>query len=98
MGPAGMARAPFAEAIFATEQTMTHSRGIGGSAEHDLRREGTVTPREHNLRRKEGGTGKAEALVDPERPHKPPSAREVRRAEEREAARHHDDDPAESEG
>lgn len=74
---------------------MTHSRGVGGSAEHDLRREGTVTPPEHNLRRKEGGSGKAEALVDPDRPHKPPSAREIRRAEEREAA--HQNEPGDDE-
>ena len=72
---------------------MTHSRGVGGSAAHDLRREGTVTPPEHNLRRKEGGGD--EALADPERPHKSPSAREERRAAERAeraAARRTDDE------
>ena len=64
---------------------MTHSRGVGGSAAHDLRREGTVTPPEHNLQRSaEGGTAE-EKLADPNRPHSSPSAREERRAAERKA-------------
>ena len=62
---------------------MTHSRGVGGSAAHDLRREGTVTPPEHNLKRKQGGGTAEEQLADPNRPHKSPSGREMRRAEER---------------
>jgi len=62
---------------------MTHSRGVGGSAAHDLRREGTVTPPEHNLGRKQGGGSAEEQLADPNRPQKSPSAREMRRAEER---------------
>lgn len=62
---------------------MTHSRGVGGSEAHDLRREGTVTPRDHHPQSADvtGGTG--EALADPNRPHKSPSAREERRAAER---------------
>ena len=66
---------------------MTHSRGVGGSAAHDLRREGTVTPPEHNLRRSDDGGTAEEKLADPNAPHRSPSAREQRRAEER-AARH----------
>lgn len=62
---------------------MTHSRGVGGSAAHDLRREGTVTPPEHNLKRKQGPGAAEEQLADPNRPHRSPSAREKRRAEER---------------
>ena len=58
--------------------------GIGGSAAHDARREGTVTPREHNLARGEGVTTKREKkLQDPNGPHGSPSARESRRARER---------------
>ncbi len=65
---------------------MTHSRGVGGSAAHDLRREGTVTPPEHNLGRPAEGGGTAEAkLANPDRPHSSPSAREERRAAERAA-------------
>jgi hypothetical protein len=65
---------------------MSNSDGIGGSAQHDLRREGTVTPREHNLRRGGGTTSKREAkLEDPNGPHQPKSAREERRAAERDA-------------
>jgi hypothetical protein len=64
---------------------MSNSDGIGGSAQHDLRREGTVTPRDHNLRRGGGTTSPREAkLEDPNLPHKPKSAREERRAAERE--------------
>jgi hypothetical protein len=63
---------------------MANSDGIGGSAQHDLRREGTVTPREHNLRRGGGTKSAREAkLEDPNLPHQPKSAREVRRAAER---------------
>lgn len=59
--------------------------GIGGSAAHDARREGTVTPREHNLKRGEGPKNPSEArLEDPNRPHGEPSGREQRRARERE--------------
>jgi hypothetical protein len=67
---------------------MTHSKGVGGSEQHDLRREGTVTPREHNLRRGGGTTSPSQAkLEDPNRPHGPKSAREERRAAERAEAR-----------
>ena len=63
---------------------MTHSKGVGGSAQHDLRREGTVTPPDHNLRRGGGTTSPREAkLEDPNLPHKPKSSREERRAAER---------------
>lgn len=72
---------------------MTHSKGVGGSAQHDLRREGTVTPREHNLRRGGGTTTPREAkLEDPELPHQPKSAREERRAQERREASESGDD------
>jgi hypothetical protein len=64
---------------------MGNADGIGGSAAHDARREGAVTPREHNLSRSEGSTTKREAkLEDPNLPHGEPSAREERRARERE--------------
>ena len=63
---------------------MANKDGIGGSAAHDARREGTVTPREHNLARGEGVTTKREEkLEDPNGPHGEPSARERRRARER---------------
>lgn len=63
---------------------MTHSRGVGGSEQHDLRREGTVTPRDHNLRRGGGTTSPEQAkLEDPNRPHQPKSGREMRREAER---------------
>ena len=46
---------------------------------------GSVTPPEHNLRRKKGGASRTEArLADPRAPHQEPSGREQRRAEERE--------------
>ena len=63
---------------------MTQSKDVGGSATHDLRREGTVTPREHNLGRGGGTTSPREAkLEDPNLPHQPKSGREQRRAAER---------------
>lgn len=63
---------------------MTHSKGVGGSAQHDLRREGTVTPPEHNLKRSGGSTSPRQAkLEDPNLPHQAKSAREERRATER---------------
>ncbi len=63
---------------------MGNADGIGGSPQHDLRREGTVTPREHNLRRGGGTKSAREAkLEDPNLPHQPKSAREERRAAER---------------
>ena len=64
---------------------MGNADGIGGSAAHDARREGTVTPREHNLARGEGTASKRQKkLEDPNGPHGEPSAREERRARERE--------------
>jgi hypothetical protein len=46
---------------------------------------GSVTPPEHNLRRKKGVTSRTEErLADPQAPHQDPSGREQRRAEERE--------------
>lgn len=66
---------------------MGNADGIGGSAAHDARREGTVTPREHNLKRSAGVKSPREAkLEDPNLPHSSPSTREVRRAKEREEA------------
>jgi hypothetical protein len=63
---------------------MGNADGIGGSPQHDLRREGTVTPREHNLRRGGGTKSPREAkLEDPNLPHQPKSAREERRAADR---------------
>ena len=64
---------------------MANSRGTGGSPQHDLRREGAVTPPEHNLQRKVDPSNKAEAgFNDPDRAHQAPSGREIRRQEERE--------------
>ena len=61
------------------------NNGIGGSPAHDVRREGTVSPREHNIKRSAGQKSPTEArLEDPNRPHGSPSAREERRARERE--------------
>lgn len=63
---------------------MANADGIGGSAAHDARREGAVTPPEHNLARSGGSTTKRERkLEDPNLPHGDPSAREQRRARER---------------
>ena len=63
---------------------MDRAEKIGGSAAHDQRREGAVTPREHNLKRTGGTTSPAqERLADPDRPHGEPSGRERRRAMER---------------
>ena len=63
---------------------MGNAEGTGGSAAHDARREGTVTPREHNLKRSAGTKTPREAkLEDPNLPHATPSAREQRRAKER---------------
>lgn len=70
-----------------------NSEGVGGSSQHDLRRTGTVTPRDHNLQRGGGVTTPREAkLEDPELPHKPKSAREERRAAER-ASQKQTDEP-----
>lgn len=67
---------------------MTHSDGVGGSAAHDRRREGSVTPRDQHPQGSGTDGGSAEEqLADPNRPHRSPSAREERRAEERRAAR-----------
>jgi len=63
---------------------MDRAEKIGGSAAHDQRREGAVTPPEHNLKRSAGNTSPREAkLEDPNLPHGEPSGRERRRAEER---------------
>ena len=63
---------------------MDRAEKIGGSAAHDQRREGAVTPPEHNLKRGGGTPSPREArLEDPDRPHGEPSGRELRRAEER---------------
>ena len=65
---------------------MGNAEGVGGSAAHDARREGTVSPRDHNLKRTAGVKSPREAkLEDPNLPHATPSAREVRRAKRREA-------------
>ena len=74
---------------------MRHSRGVGGSAEHDLRREGTVTPPDHNLGRSINPGTAEEKLANPDRPHSSPSAREERRARER-AEPDPDAEPADS--
>ena len=72
---------------------MTNAKGIGGSPAHDVRREGTVTPPDHNLRRGAGPKNPSEArLEDPNRPHGEPSAREERRAAERAEAREGSED------
>jgi hypothetical protein len=64
---------------------MDRAEKIGGSAAHDQRREGAVTPPSHNLKRGAGTPSASEArLADPDRPHGEPSGRELRRAEERE--------------
>ena len=69
---------------------MDRAEKIGGSSAHDQRREGAVTPREHNLKRTGGTTSSAqERLADPDRPHGEQSGRERRRAKERD-----DGDPA----
>ena len=63
---------------------MGNADGVGGSPAHDARRGGTVSPREHNLRRTVGTKSPREAkLEDPNLPHATPSARECRRAEKR---------------
>ena len=63
---------------------MDRAEKIGGSAAHDQRREGAVTPREQNLKRKTGNKSPTEQrLEDPARPHGDPSGRERRRAKER---------------
>jgi len=63
---------------------MDRAEKIGGSAAHDQRREGAVTPPEHNLKRSPGTKSPAEQrLEDPDRPHGEPSGRERRRATER---------------
>jgi len=63
---------------------MDRAEKIGGSAAHDQRREGAVTPPEHNLKRSGGTKSPTEQrLEDPDRPHGEPSGRERRRAEER---------------
>jgi hypothetical protein len=63
---------------------MDRAEKIGGSAAHDQRREGAATPPEHNLKRSAGSKSQREAkLEDPNRPHREPSGRERRRAEER---------------
>jgi hypothetical protein len=78
---------------------MTHSEGVGGSAAHDRRREGTVSPRDQNPQSAAGGGGTAEEqLADPNRPHRSPSAREERRAEERRAQRSADAEADEEPG
>jgi hypothetical protein len=65
---------------------MDRAKKIGGSAAHDLRREGAVTPPEHNLKRSRGVTSPREAkLQDPNLPHGKQSGRELRRKAEREA-------------
>jgi hypothetical protein len=47
---------------------------------------GSVTPREHSLKRSRGTESPREArLADPEAPHQEPSGRELRRAAQREA-------------
>jgi len=61
---------------------MDGAEKIGGSAAHDQRREGAVTPPEHNLKRSDGTQSPTE-LEDPNRPHGEPSGRERRRAKER---------------
>ena len=71
---------------------MDRAEKIGGSAAHDQRREGAVTPPEHNLKRGGGMTSPREArLEDPDRPHGEPSGRELRRAAEREEAKDGDE-------
>lgn len=73
-----------------------NSEGIGGSSQHDLRRTGTVTPRDHNLQRGGGVTTPREAkLEDPELPHQPKSAREERRAAERASRKDSGEDDSE---
>lgn len=63
---------------------MDKAEKIGGSAAHDQRREGAVTPPEHNLKRSAGTmTPTEQRLEDPDGPHGEPSGRERRRAEER---------------
>ena len=63
---------------------MDRADKIGGSAAHDQRREGAVTPPDHNLKRTGGTKSPREAkLEDPNLPHGEPSGRERRRAEER---------------
>jgi hypothetical protein len=63
---------------------MDRADKIGGSAAHDQRREGAVTPPDHNLKRSAGSKSPAERrLEDPDRPHGEPSGRERRRAKER---------------
>lgn len=66
---------------------MSNMRDVGGSAPHDLRRFGTVSPPEHNPQRNAQPGAPEDQLVDPDRPHKSPSRREARRAAER-AAKH----------
>ena len=73
---------------------MSNRHDAGGSAAHDIRREGTVTPREHNLRRSTDGGTAEKKLADPNLPHSSPSAREERRAEKR-AAREEETEQAE---
>jgi hypothetical protein len=66
------------------EVPMDRAEKIGGSAAHDQRREGAVTPREHNLKRSAGHKSPTEQrLEDPDRSHGEPSGRERRRARER---------------
>lgn len=66
------------------EEPMDRAEKIGGSAAHDQRREGAVTPPDHNLKRSAGNKSPTEQrLEDPDRPHGEPSGRERRRAKER---------------
>jgi hypothetical protein len=81
MGMANARRLPNTDIV---ADHMGNAEGIGGSAAHDARREGTVTPREHNLKRSAGTKSPREAkLEDPNLPHGEPSKRERRRAKQR---------------
>ena len=59
---------------------------IGGSAAHDVRRAGTVSPPEHHPRIAKLSAD-PDRMADPDRPHGTPSAREERRAAQRERRR-----------
>jgi hypothetical protein len=62
---------------------MTKSERDAGAP--DRWKGGTVTPPEHNLKRGRGNASRREErLADPNAPHQEPSARERRRAKERE--------------
>jgi len=62
---------------------MDRAEKIGGSAAHDQRREGAVSPPEHNLKRTDGNKSRTEErMEDPDRPHGEPTRRERRRAGE----------------